>query len=977
MPNPFLEGFVKDAGNRYNIDRDSMSHGDWMCANTKLQGKPFSFKRYPFQKAIADDMHDNLDCIKPSQVGLALDLNTPVPTPNGWSTMGALEVGDWVYDEKGQPCRVEYVSPTYTDHPCFAVTFDTGETIVADANHRWYVECDKAFNAHGMYPGRGRIPVDSDYARTGVLNTETLSQVYSSGKRNHFAIPNTEPLAGHQYELPIDPYLMGLWLGDGNTASMTLTTHQEDMPTYQRELERRGYDVVVRNLKGVTLQFSAVQRNGVKRHRTDVLPEGQWREDTTLYGRLVTMDLIRNKHIPEIYLRANAESRLDLLRGLMDTDGTVTKRGRASFYNCNQELVAGVQELIHSLGFKARTRWREPAGGVLKNGHRIESKQPVAEVSFVAYQDSNPFLLPRKAERVLDREQGRSSESLRRRIVDIQPVETRPVRCISVSSESHLFLAGRGMIPTHNTEVQIRKALAILKRTPGLSLIFTLPNEKMYKRISKARIQPLLDDRAFRNPDAGGTKQAMSLMKIGSSWLYVTGAAEADATSINADIVFNDEIDLTPQDMLALFNSRLQGSDLRINQRFSTPTYEGYGVHKGFSVSDQMHYLIKCQACGHHQDPVFSRDFIHIPGLPEEVQDLLDLDQQLLDEGVISLDGCHVKCEKCGKPLDLGDHDQREWVAKYPSRSSFARGYQVRPFSTERLDVRYILTQLFRYKARDNLKGFCNTVLGEVDKNGENRLTEKVLELCFQLSSAVPPVQEDKCYWLGIDVGQVCNLVLAVGDSMEKFDIVRWDTCKADELAGLVDQLFKRYRIVGGGIDRHPYTPTADAIRNQTNGVIMPMEYRGSKEVAEVKDATGVVSHLQINRTLALDYIANAIKKARVSFTGYGNQKTLIIEHFRDMVRESPEEGEAVWRKLNGKDHYFHACAFLMGAMCYHGVQLANQDYQHVGLGFDNLSPYGFGSGLILPGYQAGGGNLFGDEWAAAKNGKIITRHRG
>ncbi|WMC09519.1 phage terminase large subunit family protein [Oceanimonas pelagia] len=742
MVNPFLDSFLKDANNRYNIDRDSMSHGDWMCANTKLMGKPFSFKRYPFQKAIADDMHDNMDVIKPSQVGLALDLNTPVPTPNGWSTMGALQVGDTVYDEKGQPCRVEYVSPVYTDHPCFAVTFDTGETIVADANHRWYVEWQGG---------------------SGVMRTEDM--------------------VGGDYWIPND----------------------------------------------------------------------------------------------------------------------------------------------------------------------VDPDSP-------AFQDGDPFQW---------------------NIESITPVETRPVRCISVSSESHLFLAGRGRIPTHNTEVQIRKALAILKRSPGISLIFTLPNEKMYKRISKARIQPLLDDRAFRNPDAAGTKQAMSLMKIGSSWLYVTGAAEADATSINADIVFNDEIDLTSQDMLALFNSRLQGSDLRINQRFSTPTYEGYGVHKGYSVSDQMHYLIKCQACGHHQDPVFTRDFIHIPGLPDHVQDLLDLEQQLLDEGVINLDGCHVKCEKCHKPLDLGDHDNREWVAKYPSRSSFARGYQVRPFSTERLDVRYIVTQLFRYKARDNMKGFCNTVLGEVDKNGENRLTEKALELCFQISSAVPPPQEGKAYWLGIDVGQVCNLVLGVGDSMAKFDIVRWDTCRADELEGLVAKLFQRYRIVGGGIDRHPYTPTADRIRDMTNGIIMPMEYRGTKEVAEAKDATGAVSHLQINRTLVLDYISNAIKKGHVSFTGYTNQKALIIEHFRDMVRDVPEEGEAVWRKLNGKDHYFHASAFMMGAMCYHGVQLANQDYQHVGLGFDNLDAFGFESNTILPGYQPMGGDLFGGEWRANRNGKIITRHRG
>ena len=70
MANQFLLDLYSTAEGRYNRDSADMTHGEWMCANTSLNKRPFSFDRYPFQKQIADDMHPSLDCIKPSQVGL-------------------------------------------------------------------------------------------------------------------------------------------------------------------------------------------------------------------------------------------------------------------------------------------------------------------------------------------------------------------------------------------------------------------------------------------------------------------------------------------------------------------------------------------------------------------------------------------------------------------------------------------------------------------------------------------------------------------------------------------------------------------------------------------------------------------------------------------------------------------------------------------------------------------------------------------
>lgn len=733
MANRFLQGLVTAGEERFNKDDVSMSHGDWMCANTTLNKKPFNFERYPFQKAIADDMHESLDCIKPSQVGLALALDTPIFTTKGWSTMGQLVVGDVVFDEQGQPCTVEYVSPVYTDHPCYQVEFDTGEVIVADAGHRWFV--------HGLISwGDG----------SGVVTTQFLAEAYEDKNYPRFRVPVAMPLQ---------------------------------------------------------------------------LPEG-----------------------------------------------------------CEV----------------SEPRVKHPA----------------------------------------------------KRIFTVTEQPTVPVRCISVSSPSHLFLAGKGLIPTHNTEIQIRKALTILQRMDNISLIYTMPNEKMYKRIVKARLNPIIEnDRAFQRAQSAGPQQrdSMDLKRIGNSFLYVTGAAEADATSINADIVFNDEVDLTDSEMLALFNSRLQGSDLRINQRFSTPTYDGHGVHKGYMVSDQHEYMIKCRCCNHWQIPDFTRKFVRIPGLPDHLENLIDLDPKLRDDGTIDLEGAHVVCEKCEKPLNLADYDpnHRQWVAKYPTRRH-RRGYRVRPMSTHRLDVRYIVTQLFEYKARDNLKGFHNTVLGDVYDRSKARLSDMEISAVMRGGQKMLPDPRSQT-WMGIDMGNICHIVVGQGMSLDNVQTLHLETCTSENVLARAEALFKEFAVTAGCCDRHPFTPTANGLRDTLERRMLPAEYRGTHRINEVLDEFKLISHLQCNRTMMLDHVSNGIRNGKWTLYGYGQEEAVVKTHLRAMVREEPAEGEAVWVKLDGNDHYFHAMAFMVCAMVHYGIAEATKEYEALAsAGFETVSGGIFENDLSL-----------------------------
>lgn len=469
------------------------------------------------------------------------------------------------------------------------------------------------------------------------------------------------------------------------------------------------------------------------------------------------------------------------------------------------------------------------------------------------------------------------------------------------------------------SEIQVRKALAFLARNRGTTLIFTMPNEKMFERMSTTRILPIVkEEKVFNLETRSGEKPTRSrgLIQVGSSFMYVTGATEGDATSISADVVFNDEVDLTDQQMLALFNSRLQNSDWKINQRFSTPTFNNFGVDQGYQVSDSREYLCKCDACGHWNLPLFSRAFVDIPGLPDDLEFLHEIDESLIDTGRLDLVNAQVVCERCRAPLDLGREENREWVAQFPSRT-LARGYRVRPFSTDRLGPDYILAQLLKYKARDYIRGWYNTVLGEAFTGGNARLSDADINMCFTARSMRPIVEKDIPTWIGIDMGQTCHMVVGQGESIETMHVVEFRTVPVEELLIVVEELLATYNVIGGAVDRHPYTPTADALWSLSQGRILPVEYRGQKEFNLIKDDLDLetVKYAQANRTALLDEVARLVRQHRFRFSGYGQQKTTITEHLKDMVRDENPEKPATWVKLTGNDHYFHALAFLIGGV--------------------------------------------------------------
>ena len=374
-----------------------------------------------------------------SNAGKALALDTLIPTPDGWSTMGELKIGDALFSDDGRVCHIIVKSEVFTDHDCYEIEFADGEKIIADGGHLWKTmttadrcACLKNTDkyrerrrASRLRRGKGLSPwtVKMNQDRVYNLNSipapsiRTTKEIFDTVKAtyrhssNHSIVP-TKPLDLVPQELLINPYVLGVWLGDGTSDQGAITSNDIEII---KEIEDSGY--ILRKWKG--------------KYSWGIFE---------LLSRLRTLGVFKNKHIPMSYLRSSYNQRVALLQGLMDTDGTVTKSGSCEFTTTKSVLRDNVLELIRSLGIVARYN----EGTARLNGRVIGPKYNIT------FRTEIPsFRLPRK----LSLQKRSGFKFNHRMIVSVRKVESVPVQCLQVDAPSSCFLCGKGMIPTHNSQL--------------------------------------------------------------------------------------------------------------------------------------------------------------------------------------------------------------------------------------------------------------------------------------------------------------------------------------------------------------------------------------------------------------------------------------------------------------------------------------------------------------------------------------------
>jgi replicative DNA helicase len=415
-------------------------------------------------------------------IGKALALDTPLPTSSGWTTMGEVQVGDWLLGADGQPTPVVAATEVMTGRPCYEVEFSDGTVIVADAEHQWRTTTDQ-----------GTV---TTVGLAASLNT-------SATGRPSRAIAVAEPADFPVRDLPFPPYALGAWLGCGLSREARLTTAD---PEIMMQIEGEG--------------LLTVKEAGLEPHGLIRLPGRGGAE-----AILRRLDLLEDKHIPRDYLRASQAQRRALLAGLLDTAGYVAGDGSVRLAVTSQRLAADTGELVLSLGYLATTT-AEPGPG---HGPAGPSGYVVA---FTA--TDKVFRLTRKLAQQDTRGRPDAPGWL---IADVRPVASVPVRCVQVGNGDHMYLAGPTWIPTHNSTLALDLARAAAVHASLTTVIFSLEmsrNEITMRLLSAEARVALHSMRTGQLGDEDWSRLARRMSEVADAPLFIDDSPNMSMMEIRA-----------------------------------------------------------------------------------------------------------------------------------------------------------------------------------------------------------------------------------------------------------------------------------------------------------------------------------------------------------------------------------------------------------------------------------------------------------
>jgi replicative DNA helicase len=440
-------------------------------------------------------------------VGKALAVDTPLPTPTGWTTMGDVAVGDQLIGADGRPTTVVAATEVLHGRPCYEVEFSDGTVIVADAQHQWLTET-RASRKSAWAATRGYNRTRTQRTLPSVRTTEAILATLrcnGSERRLNHAVVNTRPLDLPAQELPLPPYALGVWLGDGHAAGARITTADPEIIVH---LEADGLWVVPGD-RSYSLRLPQ-RRN----------------HHGTVQGMLRTLGVLGNKHIPMAYLRASEAQRRLLLAGLVDTDGTVAASGAVQFSVTSRRLAEETRELIVGLGYRCSMTTKPVKG-------RTAASSTAYTLTFSTTDEV--FRLERK--RLLHKERRGPGRTGKRLITAVRPVPSVPVRCVEVDSADHLYLASRSMVPTHNSTLGLDVARHAAVRAGVPTVVFSLEMSKteLVQRLMCAECTVDMQRlRTGRMEESDWTRLTRSLGKLADAPLFIDDSPGTTMMEIRA-----------------------------------------------------------------------------------------------------------------------------------------------------------------------------------------------------------------------------------------------------------------------------------------------------------------------------------------------------------------------------------------------------------------------------------------------------------
>jgi replicative DNA helicase len=518
-------------------------------------------------------------------IGKALALDTPLPTPDGWTTMGEVQVGDHLIGADGQPTRVVAATEVMHGRPCYEVEFDDGTVIVADAQHEWRTSTRAARRQHAeartawyrTKESRLRLRAASQVAQAGpdrcVTASELLATVGSELKNLMHTSWRSVGLATERVPVNVaGPARSYVWKAPAYSSRRALLAAMVQLADRPKNVAT----TVVHEAVVTTAQIAETLRHPVDgrlNHAVTVaepadLPPrdlpfppyalGVWLGDGAARSAGFTSDcgrpssglrhcqaccshhgtaqailrgigVLGNKHIPAQYLRASQTQRRALLAGLLDTDGTVTPAGSVQFSVTSWRLATDVRELLMSLGY--RCGWSEK---------RVRGASAASSVAYTITFTTTDDVFRLERKRIVHRErrpERTTPRTNRRFITAVRRVDSVPVRCVQVDSADHMYLASRSMIPTHNSTLALDFARAAAIRHGIPTVLFSLEmgrNEITMRLLSAESRVPLQTMRTGQMNDDDWARLARRMSEVADAPLFIDDSPNMSMMEIRA-----------------------------------------------------------------------------------------------------------------------------------------------------------------------------------------------------------------------------------------------------------------------------------------------------------------------------------------------------------------------------------------------------------------------------------------------------------
>jgi hypothetical protein len=457
-----------------------------------------------------------LGCWVPRQNGKGPhDLRTAILTTDGWATIGDIRPGQYVYDADGSPVPVVACSEVFQDLDCYEVEFTDGSSHVVAGSHLWHVK-------------------DKNSGRWADLSTEHMATRYGARRSDNgrmeyrYRVRCDSQPDTPRADLPIDPYLLGYWLGDGTAKASCITVGAQDKDWVTDRIGLAGAQVI-----------------GVSQHDHGHAWAVRFRLDAKMRdgfeSRCRRLGVWGRKHIPDVYLTGSIEQRSALLAGLMDSDGSIAITNRSpqvEFSASYPELAAGFHRLARSLGIRVAPI------------RRVTSHMD--NWRFLWTPTFDPFEMPRKSERFKPPASGRQSLMS---ITSIERVESVPTRCIQVDRADGVYLVGHHFTPTHNSVIEARVLAGLfLLREP---LIIWSAHQYNTAQEGFLRIRALIEStpdlhRQVRRYWTGTAWQGIEL-HTGQRLRFLARSRTSGRGFTGRCNILDEAQELTPQQVAAIF----------------------------------------------------------------------------------------------------------------------------------------------------------------------------------------------------------------------------------------------------------------------------------------------------------------------------------------------------------------------------------------------------------------------------------------